>query len=323
MSTKVYEIITDQIVKALEAGTVPWRKPWRTIAGMPCNFVSKRPYHGINVFLLAFSHYGSPWWLTYNQARKLGGNVRKGEHGMPIVFWKTFDSKTETDGNGKPKKCWMLRYYRVFNVEQTDGIDYPKPEMIDHDPIPLCESVVDGWDDKPEIIHGGSRACYSDKQDRISMPEMGLFDPVAEYYSALFHEFGHATGHKNRLDRDASGCFGSRQYAVEELCAEMAAAMLCGFCGIESKTLDNSASYIASWLERIKGDPKLVVTAASKAQKAADMILGDKAKASSDSDSGVAATDSDSSVAQARQKVAQARREAFNDGVRVGMAIPA
>jgi antirestriction protein ArdC len=316
MSTKVYEIITDQIVKALEAGTVPWRKPWRTMGDAPKNLVSGKPYRGINIFMLAFQRWGSPYWLTFKQCRDRGGRIRKGEHGTPIVFWKTFDDKEKTDKNGKPVKRWMLRYYKVWNVEQTEGIDYPKPEMIEHDPIPECVAVVDGWDGKPEIVHGGGRACYSNRDDRVTMPELGRFDEPAEYYSTLFHELGHSTGHEKRLNRDMSGCFGSRPYSVEELCAEMIAAMICGHCGIETKTLDNSAAYIATWLGRIKGDPKLVVTAASKAQKGADMILGDKGMAQEPDGDEETETKSDNAVAQAR-------REGFADGVKVGLAIPA
>lgn len=269
------------MIEALEAGTVPWRKPWATLEGAPRNLQSGKCYRGVNIFLLAFQGYSSPYWLTRKQIFARGGKIRKGEHGTAIVFWKTFDSKTQVDKNGKPKKCWMLRYYLVWNVEQTEGVDYPKPEKKQHNPIPVCESVVENWEDKPSIVNGG-RACYSRRDDRVTMPELGYFDMPEEYYSTLFHELAHSTGHESRLNRDLNGGFGSRTYSLEELVAEMGAAFLCGFCGIECKTLENSAAYIQTWLGRLKADPKLVISAASRAQKAADMILGSSLDADSE-----------------------------------------
>ena len=295
------EIITERIVAALEAGTIPWRKPWRTAGGLPMNLVSGNPYHGINVWMTIFQPYDSPYWLTFNQCRTRGGNVRKGEKGTPIIYYRLMDSKTETTKSGKPKQFPWLSHSTVFNVEQCDGLEYPKPIMIDHDPIPICESVVNEWDDKPTIEHGGGVASYSRRRDTVNMPKLGRFDNPEYYYSSLFHELAHATGHESRQSRDLSGCFGSTSYSLEELTAEMGSAMLCGHCGIDAKTLDNSAAYISTWLGRLKADPTLVVKAASKGQKAADMILGDKAmaptKSDSDGDKAMTPTKSDSDVA--------------------------
>jgi len=278
--SKVYQIITDKIVKALESGVIPWRKPWRTIGGFPRNLTTDKPYCGINAFLTMMQRFGSPYWLTMKQANDRGGRIRKGEHSTAIVFWKTFDDKVKTDKNGKPVKIWMLRYYNVWNVEQIDGIEYPNPVIVSHDPMPVCEAVIENWEDKPEIRHDkpeirhdGSLAYYSRANDYINMPQYGLFDNPEEYYSTLFHEAIHATGHEKRLNRDLSGRFGTGSYSREELVAEMGAAFICGHCGIENKTLENSAAYIQTWIGRLKSDPKLVVTAASKGQKASEYIL--------------------------------------------------
>jgi antirestriction protein ArdC len=134
---------------------------------------------------------------------------------------------------------------------------------------------------KPEIRHGGGRACYLPSVDRVEMPRAETFRSGQDYYSVLFHELTHSTGHASRLDRKGVGSsdgewssFGSTPYAREELVAEMGAAFLAGHAGIVERTIDNSAAYVASWLQRLKEDTKLVVQAAAQAQKAADFILG-------------------------------------------------
>ncbi len=299
MPKTVSEIITENIVKALEAGVVPWRKPWATVDGMPQNLLSRKPYRGINIFLTYMQRFGSPFWVTFNQCGKKGGKIRKGEHGTPIVFWKFPEPDPDNlDANGKPKRRPPIcRFYKVWNVEQTEGLDYPQPTMIAHDPIPVCEALVAGWEDCPEIVVRGGRACYNRADDKIAMPDFGRFDKPEGYYSTLFHEMVHATGHKSRLDRLEGGGMGSGSYSREELTAEMGAAFLCGHCGIETKTLDDSAAYIDHWVKVLKGDSKLVISAGSKAQAAYDLILGVKAYAEPSGDNGVASTKSDNDVA--------------------------
>jgi antirestriction protein ArdC len=300
----VYEIITQRIVASLEKGTIPWQKPWTTASAgdaMPRNLVSRKPYRGVNVFLLHAMSYASPYWLTFKQAQALGGNVRKGEKATPVVFWKWLDVEgNERDAQGKPKaeRVPMLRYYSVFNVAQCDGISVPQPEGSDatkrtHSPIEAAEQIVETMPKRPAIAHGGNRACYSPALDRVDMPQAETFDTGEHYYSVLFHELTHATGHQSRLNRKGVAgsdgewsAFGSTPYAREELVAEMGGAFLCGHAGIVERTLDNSASYIAGWLERLKNDHKLVVIAAAQAQKAADFILNVRHEASEGEESG-------------------------------------
>jgi len=280
---KVYEIITETIIKKLEEGTIPWHMPWS--ADGPQNLISDKPYRGINIFLLGSLGYMSPYWLTFKQAQSLGGHVNKGEKGTPVVFWKTY-SKMETDPDSQKtekKSRFVLRYYSVFNIEQcnlpAEEVPQADPTTKEFDPIPKAETVVEAMPNAPAITHQSQRACYSPLLDVVNMPQPESFDTPENYYSTLFHELTHSTGHESRLNRKGiidPVRFGSHSYSKEELVAEMGAAFLSGHCGIEDRILDNSAAYINGWLGRLRNDSKLVVMAAAKAQKASDYILGVK-----------------------------------------------
>jgi antirestriction protein ArdC len=285
MNNDAYQVITDRIMAQLEKGVVPWQKPWRGGEQMPRNLTSGRAYRGVNVFLLHAMCFESPFWLTYKQAAELGGHVKKGERACPVVFWKRLQvaDKTEPTGN---KNIPFLRYYSVFNVSQCEDIPPDKIPVQngiqrEHCPITEAENIVAAMPKKPEIRHGGGRACYSPALDCVNMPQPEQFQTGQDYYSVLFHELTHSTGHESRLNRKGiSGsdgewsAFGSTPYAREELVAEMGAAFLSGHAGIVERTLDNSAAYIRAWLERLKEDRRLIVQAAAAAQKAADFILG-------------------------------------------------
>jgi len=275
---KVYDIITEKILAQLEKGKIPWRKPWTCTDHK--NIISRKPYRGINVWMLDIAAeergYKSHYWLTYKQAQKLGGTVRKGEKANIVVFWKI---NTREDEDGEEKSFPFLRYYNVFNVEQCDGIDAPAEETISFDPIEKCEAIVSNMPNRPDIKHAGDRACYYPSLDYVNMPHPETFENEPLYYSVLFHELAHSTGHPGRLDRfgtdNKPAPFGSPDYSKEELIAEMTAAMLCATVNIENNTLENSAAYIQSWLTVLNDDPKMVVHAAGKAQKAADFITGE------------------------------------------------
>jgi len=281
LHASVYEIVTSRILAELERGEIPWRKPWRVLP--PANLISKKPYRGINVFLLALAGYGSQYWLTYRQAQALGGNVRRGEHGSKIVFWKFDRFETETaDGETEERKSAFLRYYTVFNLEQTEGLKalLALPPAF---PIESAEAIAAGMPNPP-AFEQDAQAAYIPSRDTVAMPSRTAFESPAEYYSTLFHELTHSTGHAKRLARDGFDTpqkFGSESYSREELIAEMGSAMLCGIAGIEQATISNSAAYLQSWIKRLKADSRLVVSAASAAQKAADYIRGESAKYSS------------------------------------------
>jgi len=278
---KVYEIITDRITEKLEQGCVPWHQPWAGNSEYPKNLITKKEYRGINVFMLACAGFTSPFWASYKQIKELGGAVNKGKKGWPVVFWKFMD---EDDSEENKKHIPLLRYYTVFNIDQTSGIDEKKiPETAakynEMEKLAQCEAVVLAMPQRPEITYNDQRgASYTHSKDRVNMPQMEAFDGAEEYYSTLFHELTHSTGHESRLNRkgiiSGTAAFGTKEYSKEELIAEMGAAFLCGHCQIDNKTIDNSAAYIKSWLKQLKDDPKMVILAAAQAQKAADFILG-------------------------------------------------
>ena len=276
-----YKVITDKILEKLEQGTVPWHQPWST--EMSKNLVSKKEYRGINVFLLGSMGYANPYWLTYKQADQLGGHVRRGEKSTPVVFWKWMEKNTadlNEDGEPRVKSYPVLRYYKVFNLDQCDEIPVEKIPALetrqDFHPIQEAEAVVRDMPHAPKIDHKSRQALYRPSTDSIEMPPGELFGSDEEYYSTLFHELTHSTGHRSRLHRfndEELAPFGSGDYSKEELIAEMGAAFLCGHCTIVNRTIDNSAAYIQGWLNRLRNDKKLVVLAGAQAQKAADCIL--------------------------------------------------
>lgn len=276
----IYEIVTEQVIKQLESGTAPWRKPWNTPA--PCNLVSQKPYRGINTFLLASQGMPSRYWLTFHQAAKLGGHIRKGEHSSLVVFWSIGEEKINAR-TGKLSKPFLLRYYRVFNLSQTEGIAHKLGlAEASAQPVPdieACDRIVADMPNRPTIENAGA-AWYRPSTDTVGIPPKQIFNGPEAYYSTLFHELTHSTGHASRIGREGIehlNTFGSESYSREELIAEMGAAMLCGVTGIAPAVLDNSAAYLKSWITALRGDSRLLVTAASAAQKAADYIREVKA----------------------------------------------
>jgi antirestriction protein ArdC len=286
MKMDIYAIVTEKIINLLESGVVPWRRPW-TSTGLPRNLVSKKPYRGVNFFLLSASKYVSPFWLTIRQANELGGHVRKGEESTVVVFWKVDDAKQSTEDldneetHGKTRRRFLLRYYRVFNLEQCElpqtVLDkLPKTEAHEHDPIETAERIIADMPNRPEIQYTGSKAFYSSLTDRITLPPHELFTSAEEFYATALHETVHSSGSEKRLAREGiceAAPFGSPVYSKEELVAEFGAAYLCAEARISNEVIQNQASYVAGWLKRLRDDRRLVIQAAAQAQKAADYIL--------------------------------------------------
>lgn len=279
----VYDVITSRIVESLEKGVAPWRKPWKGNEGAPRNGITKKAYRGINAFLTNAIGYSNPNWLTYKQCALFDGCIKKGESGLPIVYWQIGHKKDKE--TGEVRKTFILRYYTVFNVQQCENLPqafYPEAAGDgDHQPFQIveaCQAILGGMPvNSPRIGHGYDRACYSPSLDVVRMPEPQAFESPEAYYGVLFHELAHSTGHVSRLNREGIanvGAFGSPDYSKEELIAEMASAFLCGSAGIDTPALQgNTASYLASWVKVLKGDSQLVLHAASAAQKAADWVL--------------------------------------------------
>jgi antirestriction protein ArdC len=283
----VYAIVTEKIINLLESGVVPWRRPW-TSTGLPCNLITKKPYRGINYFLLSASKFVSPFWLTMRQANALGGSIRKSEESTIVTFWRIDDAKREKteDLDAKPKdeknrRRFVLRFYRVWNLEQCDlpqaVLDkLPKIETHRHDPIEAVERIIADMPNPPEIVRAGSKAYYSPITDRITLPPRELFESAAEDAATTLHELSHSTGHEKRLGREGItevAPFGSAVYSREELVAELSAAFLCAEAGISNAVIHNQAAYVAGWLKKLRDDRRLIGHAAAQAQKAADYIL--------------------------------------------------
>jgi antirestriction protein ArdC len=297
----VYDVVTTRILELLERGTVPWRSGWtRSPVGAPRSASTRKVYRGINHFLLAVAAQAAGYtrssWITFRQAKELGGSVRKGEKGMPCIFWRVLDDERDgadtgpdiaVDGaNGSGgKRRFVLRYYTVFNVHQCDGLPASLVESStspEREIVP-CRAIVSGYLGAPRIEHGLNRASYSPADDKVSMPAAAAFHSTEDYYATLLHELVHSTGHPDRLARfPASGevpPFGSADYSREELVAEMGAALLCAEGGIACATIDNQAAYVAGWLKALAEDSRAVVIAAAQAQRAVDLILGRRPEA--------------------------------------------
>ena len=290
--------LTDTIVSALESGTVPWRKPWTGIGiGGHLSVATGKPYRGINQLTLALraasEGYFSPYWLTYRQAQELGGNVRKGSKGTHVVYWKLLrvSAKDPETGEVGPRTVPMLRYFSVFNVSQVEGlseesmrrfgavVDAPKELPPDHAADHAAMSIrMYQARAGIRLEHGGGSAYYIPKLDTIRMPDRGHFETAAHYSATLAHETVHATGTASRLNRQGvTGyvAFGSETYSREELVAEIGAAMIAfAFRFDTPDVVENRNAYLAGWSKYLRSDPRALIVAASRAQDAANLILG-------------------------------------------------
>jgi antirestriction protein ArdC len=293
----VYETVTERLIAALESGVIPWRKPWKASAesgAVPFNRASGKSYRGINIWLLECAPYSSRAWMTYKQAAELGAHVRKGEKGWPVVFWK-FDRERVGDDGDKVSSV-LMRQYTVFNADQIEGLPQSLPfELPAFNPIESAQAVIDKYLTSASglsLAHGGDRAFYNPSSDHIQMPLQGTFLKPEGYYTTLFHEAGHSTGHASRCDRmkDWGKHFGDHLYSKEELVAEFTAAFLCAQCGISNEyTETNSAAYLQNWISAFKNDSRVAVSAAQRAQKACDFILNGAAVVTSEQSEEVAA----------------------------------
>jgi len=277
IKSDIYQDVTDRIIKSLESGTAPWLKSWDSEGntlelGMPFNRTSKKAYRGINTLLLwiekADQGFASDCWLTYKQAVDLGGNVRKGEKGTGIVFFKAVGEKQDSAGD-KVKGFAFAKRYTVFNLDQCDGVDalaQPKPAAPTGDSVMMAIAETIGAN-----VQFGGNPCFIPSIDVIRMPQSSDFKTLHHFEATLAHELTHWTGHKSRLARDMASRFGDEAYAAEELVAEIGAAFMSARLGFDHDEMRHDG-YIASWLKVLRGDKKAVFTASSLAQKAVDLI---------------------------------------------------
>jgi antirestriction protein ArdC len=279
-SRDIYQEVTDRIVSALENGTVPWHRPWNPAAGMPRNAFDNRAYTGMNTLLLGMSEYTDPRWGTFKAISAHGGKVRKGQASTLVIFFKQIRIKDTDPGTGadQVKKIPMLKHFNVFNVEQAEGLDLPELPQTNNDlePLQAAEAIMASYPEPPAFQTGGAQAYYDPARDLVNMPPIETFESAEAYALTQWHEAVHSTGHSSRLDREDltdSKKFGDHSYSREELTAEIGSAMIAARTGIVPPDIDQSAAYIASWLRVLRGDKKLIVSAAARAQKAADWIL--------------------------------------------------
>ena len=277
-AANVYQMVTERIIAELEKGSIPWEKPWTGVRSGAYNRVSKKAYSLLNQMLL--KHTGE--YATFKQWSELGGKIKKGEKSEIIVFWKITEIEEENEDNEKVKKnIAILRYYNVFHISQVEGVkplESPFPEVK---PIEEADRIINDYVTREHIDFtecASNKAYYSPSMDCVVVPMKEQYKLINEYYSTTFHELTHSTGHKTRLDRLESGAvaaFGTETYSKEELVAEIGSASIMNLLGIETtKTFRNSAAYIQSWIKVLKNDNKFIVSAASKAEKAVNFILG-------------------------------------------------
>lgn len=282
MSVNVYDLVTARIIAELEKGLIPWEKPWMGTASGAYSRSTGKPYSLLNQLLLRKSGE----YLTFNQVRETGGHVRKGEHPSIVVFWRQIPiTEQKADGTQEEKMIPLLRYYNVFHIDQTDGVQskHKRQQLRPVEPLEEAEQLAQDYISREKIRINYSlrdQAAYSPVSDSVILPMREQFNSPAAYYGTLFHELTHSTGHKNRLNRlKTTAHFGNEVYSKEELVAEIGSAALMNLSGIEERrTFRNSAAYIQSWLSALKNDNRLIVSASSQAEKAVNYMI-DKAPA--------------------------------------------
>ena len=281
LNMNIYADVTDRILKKLDEGIVPWRKTWAT--GIPRSLSSRREYRGLNIVMLGAAGYVSPYWVTFREALRLGGNVRKGEKATPVIYWhwRTPEDLAQLQQKtGKKDFAPCVPFISsVFNLEQVEGIAPPEDDMgtDGHRRLELAEKLLEVMPDKPTVFH--STQCepsYNFREDRVALPHLSQFENADEFYATYFHELCHSTAHQKRLNRVAEREGDAiERYSFEELVAEFGAAFLCAFSGINNAGTEALAvSYIHGWAQALRNDQGLVLRAASAAQRAADYIRG-------------------------------------------------
>jgi antirestriction protein ArdC len=276
-------------IEKMEQGAIPCQQSWSAF-GPAANYLTRKPYRGINQLILRNMH-PRPFYLTYKQVLQLGGQVTRGSQSIPITFWQVLFRLKE---NGrrisaeeasilpaeKTTRAAMLRYYRVFNIDDTEGIQIKLPEVEVLSPaekILSCERIIAEMPDPPKIGHQGNQAFYHPGKDYQNMPRLHFFSRAELYYSVIFHELVHSTGHSKRLNRPELTkitAFGTHEYSQEELTAEIGASFLnCHAGNLNTLTFEDSAAYLQGWLQKLRNDKKFIFTASAKAQKAVDYIL--------------------------------------------------
>jgi len=291
---EIYDEVTNSIINILESGEgLKWLKCWHE--GIAKNYTTKKHYRGINALILKWNmakyNYTKPFYMTFLQIQKAGSRVKKGEKATPILFYELKEVYKKVCSKCEMLKCNcesrtekekvlhipLLKTYCVFNVEQAEGLNIKEEAKQTFNPIERAEAIIQGYEDKPRISHEYTKCFYSVVGDYVGIPKKELFNGEAEYYSALFHELSHSTGHEKRLKRlsltKEMATFGSAEYSKEEVIAELSTAFLCAEAQIQNSTIKNNSAYIKSWIANLKEDNRFIFKVSSEAQKSADYIL--------------------------------------------------
>jgi antirestriction protein ArdC len=280
----IYEQVTQRILNQLEAGQIPWRKTWKS--GLPKSLGTGREYRGVNILVLGCTMFTSRYWVTYREAQRLGGQVRKGERATPVIYWKwrtPEELKRLSARTGKEHIAPCAPFTSaVFNLDQVEGINRPEDDAGNRpiDKLEVANQMLDVMPDKPELVHAlTAQPAYFPQLDRVVLPHLSQFESADKYFATLFHETVHSTGHPRRLNRfDEAEGSKIEKYSFEELVAEFGAAFLCGFAGVDNPDTNSlqalQASYIEGWSGVFRQDSRILVRASSAAQKAADYIRG-------------------------------------------------
>lgn len=283
---ELYGKVAERLIEMMRQGVAPWSKPWAVTTSRdpfaPHNPITGTRYKGFNRLHLGIvmmeRGWDDPRFMTYNNAKAEGGQVREGSKGTQIIFNSPVEEVDKKTKEKTGRKFWVTKVHTVFNVAQIDGLDLEpiapsdRPDFDEHEE---AQDIADGWlaAEKIGLTHGGDRACYSPLFDTITMPEGSDFTTREHYYQTLFHEIIHSSGHEKRLKRIESTTFGSDEYAKEELVAEIGAAMLYATAGLDLDLTQHSAAYLKAWADRLEDDPGLLVTAANAAERAAEYVL--------------------------------------------------
>ena len=287
MAPDIYSLVNDRILAALEQGIIPWKRPWN--GQLSTNYDSGKQYRGVNILTLGIAEmvrgFTSTYWLTFLQAQKHGGYIKRGEKATYIVFSdKKVREVEKGDGTKEQKIYYFIKSFPVFNWDQTEGV--PRKEIgptldPDRDLVEVCNAVLAKMPNPPAYRESGNSAYYMPKSDLVNLPPVGTFKTTEGYVATKFHEYGHSTGHKERLNRPGImgvASFGGEEYSFEELVAELTSAYLCANNGIDN-TLENSTAYIQNWFEVLKNDKTMLLKASGKATAAVEYIYGKRLEA--------------------------------------------
>lgn len=282
----VYQMVTDKVIEQLSKGIVPWQKSWIGCTDMALNYITRKPYSLLNQIMLGQSGE----YLTFNQVKSLKGHVKKGAKAKIVVFFQMVEDKknTKINENGDKETALfpILRYYNVFHISDCEGIESKvktkgNDKIAKADRLSIAEDTIKRYLDQETHLlfqndKESNKAYYSPVLDEVVVPQISQFSNIEEYYSTVFHEFIHSTGIKSRLNREnaVGNHFGDQNYSREELVAELGSVMICNQLGIDTeKSFVNSVAYLQSWIDALENDNKMIVWAASRAEKAADFII--------------------------------------------------